>query len=107
MAQDFERTITSNIDTSFVNIRAASNSDDALVGIRLVNVSDTTSITVDVKIVNNNDSDALLGYIIKNAPIPAAILSTIPKIIISLNVKPNVPDAYMAPKAKIVTKPSL
>ena len=70
MAQDFERTITSNIDTSFVNIRAASDSDDAIVGIRLVNVSDTTSITVDVKIVNNNDSDALLGYIIKNAPIP-------------------------------------
>ena len=70
MAQDFERTITKNIDNSFVTIRAASNSDDAIVGIRLVNVSDTTSITVDVKIVDNNDSDALLGHIIKNAPIP-------------------------------------
>ena len=29
MAQDFERTITNNIDTSFVTIRAASDSDDA------------------------------------------------------------------------------
>ena len=28
MAQDFERTITSNIDTSFATVRAASNSDD-------------------------------------------------------------------------------
>ena len=66
MAQDFERTITSNIDTSFATIRAASDSDDAIVGIRLVNVSDTSSITVDVKIVDNNNSDADLGFIIKN-----------------------------------------
>ena len=28
------------------------------------------SEAVDVKIVDNNDSDALLGHIIKNAPIP-------------------------------------
>ena len=70
MAQDFERTITNNIDTSFATVRAASDSDDAIVGIRLVNVSDTSSITVDVKIVDNNNSDADLGFIIKNAPIP-------------------------------------
>ena len=71
MAQDFERTITSNIDTSFADIPyVRSNSDDAIVGIRLVNVSDTSSITVDVKIVDNNNSDADLGFIIKNAPIP-------------------------------------
>ena len=70
MAQDFERTITSNIDTSFATIRAASDSDDAIIGIRLVNVSDTSAITVDVKIVDNSNSDADLGFLIKNAPIP-------------------------------------
>ena len=70
MAQDFERTITKNIDTSFATIRAASNSNDAIIGIRLVNVSDTSSITVDVKIVDNSNSDADLGFLIKNAPIP-------------------------------------
>lgn len=70
MAQDFERTITKDIDASLADIRATANTDDAIVGIRLANTSDTTSITVDVKIVDNNDSDALLGHIIKNAPIP-------------------------------------
>ena len=67
MAQDFERTITKDIDASLVDIRATSNSDDAIVGLRLANTSAST-ITADVVITDN--SNAVLGYIIKNAPIP-------------------------------------
>ena len=68
MAQDFERTITKDIDASLADIRATANTDDAIVGIRLANTSDTTSITVDVLIADNSDN--ILGYIIKNAPVP-------------------------------------
>ena len=68
MAQDFERTITKDIDASLVDIRATSNSDDAIVGLRLANTSAST-ITADVVITDN--SNAVLGYIIKNAPIPS------------------------------------
>ena len=70
MAQDFERTITKDIDAGLATIRAASDSDDAIVGLRLANTT-TSTITADVVIVDNNNSDAVLGYIIKNAPIPA------------------------------------
>ena len=70
MAQDFERTITKDIDASLATIRAASDSDDAIVGLRLANTT-TSTITADVVIVDNNNSDAVLGYIIKNAPIPS------------------------------------
>ena len=68
MAQDFERTITKDIDASLVDIRATSNSDDAIVGLRLANTSAST-ITADVVITDN--SNAVVGYIIKNAPIPS------------------------------------
>jgi len=68
MAQDFERTLTQNIDASLVDIRAESNSDDAIVGIRLANIT-TSQIEVDVAITNG--SDTVQAYIIKNAPIPA------------------------------------
>jgi len=69
MAQDFESTITKNIDASLVDIRPTADGDDAIVGIRLVNVSDTVQITVDVAI-TNDAADTITGYIIKNAPIP-------------------------------------
>ena len=39
MAQDFERTLTKDIDASLTDIRAVSDSDDAVVGLRLVNTS--------------------------------------------------------------------
>ena len=68
MAQDFENTITKDIDASLADIRATADSDDAIVGIRLANTSSTTSITVDVAI--TNDSGTVQAYIIKNAPIP-------------------------------------
>ena len=68
MAQDFERTITKDIDASLADIRATSNSDDAIVGIRLANTS-TSQIEVDVAV--TDDSNNVVGYVIKNAPIPA------------------------------------
>ena len=67
MAQDFERTITQNIDTALADIRATSNSDDAIVGIRLANIH-TAQILVDVAITNNGNT--VLAYLIKSAPIP-------------------------------------
>ena len=68
MAQDFERTLTQNIDASLVDIRAESNSDDAIVGIRLANIT-TSQIEVDVAITNS--SNTVTAYLIKNAPIPS------------------------------------
>ena len=68
MAQDFERTITKDIDASLADIRATSNSDDAIVGIRLANTT-TSQIEVDVAITDNSNN--VTAYIIKNAPIPA------------------------------------
>ena len=68
MAQDFERTITKDIDASLADIRATSNSDDAIVGIRLANTS-TSQIEVDVAVTDNSNN--VVGYVIKNAPIPA------------------------------------
>ena len=67
MAQDFERTITQNIDTALADIRATSNSDDAIVGIRMTNIH-TSQITVDVAI--TNDGNTVQAYLIKDAPIP-------------------------------------
>jgi len=67
MAQDFERTITKDIDASLADIRATSDSDDAIVGIRMANTS-SSQITVDVAITNS--SDVVQAYIIKDAPIP-------------------------------------
>ena len=58
MAQDFERTLTLNIDAALADIRPTSDSDDAIVGIR----------TVDVAITNNGDT--VTAYLIKAAPIP-------------------------------------
>ena len=68
MAQDFERTITKDIDASLADIRATSNSDDAIVGIRLANTS-TSQIEVDVAVTDNSNN--VVGYVIKKAPIPA------------------------------------
>ena len=53
MAQDFERTITKDIDASLVDIRATSNSDDAIVGLRLANTT-TSTINADVAITDNS-----------------------------------------------------
>ena len=68
MAQDFERTITKDIDASLADIRATSDSDDAIVGIRLANTS-ASQIEVDVAVTDNSNN--VVGYVIKNAPIPA------------------------------------
>ena len=68
MAQDFERTITKDIDASLVDIRATSNSDDAIVGLRLAN---TTTSTINADVVITDNSDNVLAYLIKNAPIPS------------------------------------
>ena len=62
MAQDFERTLTQNIDASLVDIRAESNSDDAIVGIRLANIT-TSHLEVDVAITNS--SNTVTAYLIK------------------------------------------
>ena len=67
MAQDFERTLTANIDTALADIRATSNSDDAIVGISMANIH-TSQITVDVAITDNSDN--VTAYLIKSAPIP-------------------------------------
>ena len=68
MAQDFERTLTKDIDASLTDIRATSDSDDTVVGLRLVNTS-TSTITADVAITDNSNN--VTAYIIKNAPIPS------------------------------------
>lgn len=68
MAQDFERTLTKDIDASLTDIRATSDSDDTVVGLRLINTS-TSTITADVAITQNDNT--VLAYIIKNAPIPS------------------------------------
>jgi hypothetical protein len=68
MAQDFERTITKDIDASLADIRATSNSDDAIVGIRLAN---TTTSQIEADVVVTDSSNNVVGYVIKNAPIPA------------------------------------
>ena len=68
MAQDFERTITKDIDASLTDVRGTSNSDDAIVGIRLANTT-TSQIEADVAITQNDNT--VLAYLIKNAPIPA------------------------------------
>ena len=67
MAQDFERTLTKDIDAVLADIRATSDSDDAIVGIRMANTS-SSQITVDVAITNSGDT--VQAYIIKDAPIP-------------------------------------
>ena len=67
MAQDFERTITKDIDASLADIRATSNSDDAIVGIRMANTS-SAQITVEVAITDSSNN--ITAYLIKDAPIP-------------------------------------
>jgi len=65
MAQDFERHIDRNTGTSPVTV-FTSNSDDAVVGIRCCNIHATSSINVDVYIVNGGNN----YYLAKTAPIP-------------------------------------
>ena len=67
MAQDFERTITKDIDASLADIRTTANSDDAIVGIRMANTS-SSQITVEVAITYSIDN--ITAYLIKAAPIP-------------------------------------
>ena len=67
MAQDFERTITKDIDASLADIRTTANSDDAIVGIRMANTS-SSQITVEVAITDSSDN--ITAYLIKDAPIP-------------------------------------
>ena len=67
MAQDFERTITKDIDASLADIRATADSDDAIVGIRLANTH-TAQISVDVVVADNSDN--ITAYIVKEAPLP-------------------------------------
>ena len=68
MAQDFERTITKDIDASLADIRATSNSDDAIVGLRLAN---TTTSTINADVAITDSSNNVTAYLIKNAPIPS------------------------------------
>ena len=65
MAQDFERHIDRNTGTSPVTV-FTSNSDDAVVGIRCCNIHATSSINVDVYIVNGGNN----YYLAKTAPVP-------------------------------------
>ena len=65
MAQDFERHINRVTGTSAVTV-FTSNSDDTVVGIRCANVHASSSINVDVYIVNGGNN----YYLIKNGPIP-------------------------------------
>lgn len=65
MAQDFERHINRNTGTGAVTV-FTSNSDDAVVGIRCANVHASSSINVDVYIVNGGNS----YFILKEGPIP-------------------------------------
>ena len=67
MAQDFERTITKDIDASLADIRTTANSDDAIVGIRMANTS-SSQITVEVAITDSSDN--ITASLIKDAPIP-------------------------------------
>jgi hypothetical protein len=68
MAQDFERTITKDIDASLTDIRATSDSDDAIVGLRLVN---TTTSTITARVAITDNSNNVTAFLIKNAPIPS------------------------------------
>ena len=65
MAQDFERHINRNTGTSPVTV-FTSNSDDTVVGIRCCNVHASSSINVDVYIVNGGNN----FYLSKTTPIP-------------------------------------
>ena len=65
MAQDFESHIDRNTGTSPVTV-FTSNSDDAVVGIRCCNIHATSSINVDVYIVNGGNN----YYLAKTAPVP-------------------------------------
>jgi len=65
MAQDFERHIDRNTGTGAVTV-FTSNSDDAVVGIRCCNVHATSSINVDVYIVNGGNN----YYLAKGTPVP-------------------------------------
>ena len=64
MAQDFERHINRNTGTGAVTVHTA-NSDDTIVGIRLCNVHASSSINVDVYIVNGGNN----FYLAKTTPI--------------------------------------
>ena len=65
MAQDFERHIDRTTGTSPVTV-FTSNSDDTVVGIRCCNIHASTTINVDVYIVNGGNN----YYLIKTAPVP-------------------------------------
>ena len=65
MAQDFERHIDRNTGTGAVTV-FTSDSDDAVVGIRCCNVHATSSINVDVYIVNGGSN----YYLAKATPVP-------------------------------------
>ena len=65
MAQDIERHINRTTGASPVTV-FTSNSDDTVVGIRCCNIHASTTINVDVYIVNGGNN----YYLIKTAPIP-------------------------------------
>ena len=65
MAQDFERHINRNTGTSPVTV-FTSDSDDTVVGIRCCNVHTSSSINVDVYIVNGGNN----YYLNKTTRIP-------------------------------------
>ena len=65
MAQDFERHINRETGTGAVTV-FTSNSDDAVVGIRCANIHASSTINVDVYIVNGGNN----YYILKSAPVP-------------------------------------
>ena len=65
MAQDFERHINRSTGTGAVTV-FTSDSDDTVVGIRCCNVHASSSINVDVYIVNGGNN----YYLAKTTPIP-------------------------------------
>ena len=65
MAQDFERHINRETGTGAVTV-FTSNSDDAVVGIRCANIHVSSTINVDVYIVNGGNN----YFILKQGPIP-------------------------------------
>ena len=67
MAQDFERTKTKETAARVADRRATSDSDHASLGIRCPNTS-ASQIEVDVAVTDNSNN--VVGYVIKNAPIP-------------------------------------
>ena len=65
MAQDFERTLTKDIDASLTDI------SPAIVMMSRVKASHTSTPTITADVAITNSGNTVQAYIIKNAPIPS------------------------------------